>query len=84
MACRMRPSENDYNLRVLVVSAMMAMLAAATAGSSGAAARDADVALGRRSSCLLAYAATLLARIPATYFSPILDDHSLMSGVRLH
>jgi diguanylate cyclase (GGDEF)-like protein len=30
---------------------------------------------------LLAYAAALLARIPATYFSPMLDNHSVMGGV---
>jgi diguanylate cyclase (GGDEF)-like protein len=30
---------------------------------------------------LLAYAAALLARIPATYFSPVLDDRSLLGGV---
>jgi diguanylate cyclase (GGDEF)-like protein len=81
MACRIPVFENDLNLRVLVVSAMMAMLAAATAEELW---RGRDEPLMSRWPTvivLLAYAATLLARIPATYFSPLLDDHSIMSSV---
>jgi diguanylate cyclase (GGDEF)-like protein len=81
MACRIPVFENDFNLRVLVVSAMMAMLAAATAEEFW---RGRDEPLMSRWPTvivLLAYAATLLARIPATYFSPLLDDHSIMSNV---
>jgi len=60
---------------------MMAMLAAATAEEFW---RGRDEPLMSRWPTvivLLAYAAALLARIPATYFSPILQDQSLMSGV---
>ena len=60
---------------------MLAMLAAATAEEFW---RGRDEPLMSRWPTvivLLAYAAALLARIPATYFSPMLDDHSLMSGV---
>ena len=81
MACRIPVFENDFNLRVLVVSAMMAMLAAATAEEFW---RGRDEPLMSRWPTvivLLAYAASLLARIPATYFSPLLDDHSIMSSV---
>ena len=72
---------DDVNLRVVVLSAMLAMLAAATAEEFW---RGRDEPLMSRWPTvivLLAYAAALLARIPATYFSPLLDDHSLMSGV---
>jgi diguanylate cyclase (GGDEF)-like protein len=72
---------DDVNMRVVVVSSMMAMLAAATAGEFW---RGRDEPLMSRWPTvivLLAYAATLLARIPATYFSPALDDSSLLGGV---
>src|SRR5262245_7368094 len=81
LACRIPAFESDTNLRVVVVSAMMAMLAAATAEEFW---RGRDEPLMSRWPTvivLLAYAAALLARIPATYFSPILQDQSLMSGV---
>ena len=60
---------------------MLAMLAAATAEEFW---RGRDEPLMSRWPTvivLLAYAGALLARIPATYFSPMLDDQSLMSGV---
>ena len=81
LACRIPAFESDANLRVVVVSAMMAMLAAATAEELW---RGRDEPLMSRWPTvivLLAYAAALLARIPATYFSPVLHDQSLMSGV---
>jgi diguanylate cyclase (GGDEF)-like protein len=81
LACRIPAFESDSNLRVVVVSAMMAMLAAATAEEFW---RGRDEPLMSRWPtviALLAYAAALLARIPATYFSPVLHDQSLMSGV---
>ena len=62
----------DANLRVVVVSTMMAMLAAATAEEFW---RGRDEPLMSRWPTvivLLAYSVALLARIPATYFSPIL------------
>ena len=81
LACRIPAFENDVNLRIVVLSAMLAMLAAATAEEFW---RGRDEPLMSRWPTvivLLAYAAALLARIPATYFSPLLDDQSLMGGV---
>jgi diguanylate cyclase (GGDEF)-like protein len=81
LACRTPVFAGDVNMRVVVVSSMMAMLAAATAEEFW---RGRDEPLMSRWPTvivLLAYAATLLARIPATYFSPVLDDRSLLGGV---
>jgi diguanylate cyclase (GGDEF)-like protein len=78
-ACHIPVFEQDINLRV-VVSAMMAMLVAATAEEFW---RGRDEPLMSRWPTvivLLAYAAVLLARIPATYFSPHFDDGSPLSG----
>jgi diguanylate cyclase (GGDEF)-like protein len=79
-ACHIPVFEQDINLRVVVVSAMMAMLVAATAEELW---RGRDEPLMSRWPTvivLLAYAAVLLARIPATYFSPHLDDNSPLTG----
>jgi diguanylate cyclase (GGDEF)-like protein len=79
-ACEIPVFEQDINLRVVIVSAMMAMLVAATAEEFW---RGRDEPLMSRWPTvivLLAYAAVLLARIPATYFSPHLDDNSPLSG----
>jgi diguanylate cyclase (GGDEF)-like protein len=81
LVCRIPVFADDFNLRVLVVSALTAMLAAATAEEFW---RGRDEPLMSRWPTvivLLAFAATLLARIPATYVSPLLSDNSLMSGV---
>jgi diguanylate cyclase (GGDEF)-like protein len=81
LACRIPAFADDTNLRVVVVSAMMAMLAAATAEEFW---RGRDEQLMSRWPTvivLLAYAAALLARIPANYFSPHLGNQSLMSSV---
>jgi diguanylate cyclase (GGDEF)-like protein len=81
LACRIPAFESDTNLRVVVISAMMAALAAATAEEFW---RGRDEPLMSRWPTvivLLAYAAALLARIPATYFSPVLHDQSLMGGL---
>src|SRR5215470_14087186 len=80
MICRTPGFADDVNLRIVVVSAMMAMLAAATAEEFW---RGRDEPLMSRWPTvivLLAYAAALLARIPATYFSPLLGQ-SMMGGV---
>jgi diguanylate cyclase (GGDEF)-like protein len=79
-ACHIPVFEHDINLRVVIVSGMMAMLVAATAEEFW---RGRDEPLMSRWPTvivLLAYAAVLLARIPATYFSPHLDDGSPLSG----
>lgn len=81
LVCRIPAFADDINLRVVVLSAMLAMLAAATAEEFW---RGRDEPLMSRWPTvivLLAYAAALLARIPATYFSPLLDSNSLMSSV---
>jgi diguanylate cyclase (GGDEF)-like protein len=81
LVCRIPVFVDDVNLRVVVVSAMMAMLAAATAEEFW---RGRDEPLMSRWPTvivLLAYAGALLARIPATYFSPLLDNNSLLGGV---
>jgi diguanylate cyclase (GGDEF)-like protein len=79
-ACHIPVFEHDINLRVVIVSGMMAMLVAATAEEFW---RGRDEPLMSRWPTvivLLAYAAVLLARIPATYFSPHFDDGSPLSG----
>src|SRR5437588_7506592 len=81
VACRIPAFEEDFNLRVVVVSAMMAMLAAATAEELWRGREEPLMSRWPTVIVLLAYAAALLARIPATYFSPVLHDQSLMSGV---
>lgn len=81
IACRIPTFAADVNLRVVVVSAMLAMLSAATAEEFW---RGRDEPLMSRWPTvivLLAYSGALLARIPATYFSPMLADHSLMGSV---
>jgi len=81
LACRIPAFEEDFNLRVVVVSAMMAMLAAATAEELWSGSDEPLMSRWPTVIVLLAYAAVLLARIPATYFSPLLDGHSLMGGL---
>jgi diguanylate cyclase (GGDEF)-like protein len=81
LACQSPAFAADSNLRIAITSAMLALLAAATAEEFW---RGRDEPLMSRWPVvvvLLAYAAALLARIPATYFAPVLDNHSLMSGV---
>ena len=81
MACRIPAFADDVNLRVAVVSAMMAMLAAATAEEFWRGCNEPLMSRWPTVIVLLAYAAALIARIPATYFSPLLDNQPVMSGV---
>jgi diguanylate cyclase (GGDEF)-like protein len=81
IACYVPGFTDDVNLRVSVVSAMLAILSAATAEEFW---RGRDEPLMSRWPTvivLLAYAAALLAKIPATYFAPTFAGHSVMSGV---
>ena len=81
LLCRIPAFAADANLRVVVVSTMMAMLALLTAEEFW---RGRDEPLMSRWPSvivLLAYAAVLLARIPATLLSPALEGDSLLSGV---
>jgi len=85
LACRIPSIAEDPNLRHLLVSAMLAMLAAATAEEFWRGRNEPLMSRWPTVIVLLAYAAALLARIPTTYYSHVLDDHSLnhslMSGI---
>ena len=81
LACRVPAFADDVNLRVVVVSGMMAMLAAATAEEFWRGCHEPLMSRWPTVIVLLAYSAALLARIPATYFSPLLDNQPVMSGV---
>jgi diguanylate cyclase (GGDEF)-like protein len=82
-ACRMPPFEGDANLRIVVLSAMMAMLAAATAEEFWRGRNEPLMSRWPTVVVLLAYAAALLARIPATYFAPVFRDQPALSGISL-
>jgi diguanylate cyclase (GGDEF)-like protein len=71
----------DPNLRVAVVSAMTAMLAAATAEEFWRGRAEPLLSRWPTVIVLLAYAAVLLAQIPATSLMPFLDSESLVRGL---
>ncbi len=81
LACRIPIFAEDVNLRVVVLSAMMAMLAAATAEEFWSGRNEPLMSRWPTVIVLLAYAAALLGRIPANYFSPFVDDNSLVGGI---
>jgi diguanylate cyclase (GGDEF)-like protein len=85
LACRIPSFAGDPNLRHVLVSAMLAMLAAATAEEFWRGRNEPLMSRWPTVIVLLAYAAALLARVPATYYAHVLDDHSinhsLMSGI---
>jgi diguanylate cyclase (GGDEF)-like protein len=85
LACRIPSFAEDPNLRHVLVSAMLAMLAAATAEEFWRGRNEPLMSRWPTVIVLLAYAAALLARVPATYYAHVLDDHSinhsLMSGI---
>jgi diguanylate cyclase (GGDEF)-like protein len=79
--CRFPLLADNFNIRVVVASTMMATLAAMTAEEFW---RGRDEPLMSRWPTvivLLAHAAVLLARVPATLLTPILQDDSVTSGV---
>ncbi len=81
LLCRMPGFAADANLRVVVVSTMLALLALLTAEEFW---RGRDEPLMSRWPSvlvLLAYAAVLLARVPATLLTPLIEDDSLLSGL---
>jgi len=80
-ACRIPAFENNPDLRAMLVSAMTAMLVAATAEELWRGRAEPLLSRWPTVIVLLAYAAVLLARIPAMFFSPMLDDDSLLSGL---
>jgi diguanylate cyclase (GGDEF)-like protein len=81
LACRIPVFESEANLRAMLVSAMTAMLAAATAEELWRGRAEPLLSRWPTVIVLLAYAAALLARIPAIFFSPLFADGSLLSGV---
>jgi len=81
IACTIPAFADDINLRVVLVSALMAMLSAVTAEEFWRGRAEPLMSRWPTVCALLAYAAALLARIPATLLSPILQGQSLMSGV---
>jgi hypothetical protein len=82
LAASMLPSfAVDLNLQVLLVSTLMAMLTAATAEEFWRGRAEPLMSRWPTVCALLAYAAALLARIPATLLSPILQGQSIMSGI---
>ena len=79
--CRLPSFAADVDVRVIVVSTMLASLALLTAEEFW---RGREEPLMSRWPCvivLLAYSAVLLARVPATILSPTLKGDSLMSGL---
>ncbi len=81
LACRFPFFVDDINLRILVSSTGAAILVAVTADEFW---RGRDEPLMSRWPTvvvLLAHAAAMLARVPATMLSPFMDSHSFMSGV---
>jgi diguanylate cyclase (GGDEF)-like protein len=81
VACAVPAFAADINLRVVLASTLMAMLAAVTAEEFWKGRAEPLMSRWPTVCVLLAYAAALLARIPATLLSPILQGQSLMSGV---
>jgi diguanylate cyclase (GGDEF)-like protein len=79
-ACHIPAFESDANLRGVVVSTMTAMLAAATAEEFWRGRDEPLLSRWPTVIVLLAYAAVLLARIPATFFSHTIDDGSFLRG----
>src|SRR3569832_1131922 len=73
----------DLSFQVLLVSTLMAMLTAATAEEFWRGRAEPLMSRWPTVCALLAYAAALLARIPATLLSPILQGQSIMSGISL-
>jgi diguanylate cyclase (GGDEF)-like protein len=81
IACSVPAFAADVNLRVVLFSAMMAMLAAVTAEEFWRGRAEPLMSRWPTVCALLGYAAALLARIPAILLSPVLAEQSLMSSV---
>jgi diguanylate cyclase (GGDEF)-like protein len=81
LACLAPGFTASINLRVVLVSALMALLAAVTAEEFWRGRAETLMSRWPTVCVLLAYAAALLGRIPAILLSPTLQPESLMSGV---
>jgi diguanylate cyclase (GGDEF)-like protein len=80
-ACALPIFANNAQLRLVLVSALMAMLSAATAEEFWRGRSEPLMSRWPTVCALLANAAVLLARIPAVLLSPLLPSESLMSGI---
>jgi diguanylate cyclase (GGDEF)-like protein len=81
LACRLPVFADDINLRIALGSTMLAMLAMATAEELWHGRDEPLMSRWPTVIVLLAYAAALLARIPVVYFSPFVDNNSLLTGM---
>jgi diguanylate cyclase (GGDEF)-like protein len=81
LACLVPSVGSDPQLRIVLMSTLMAMLTAATAEEVWRGRAEPLMSRWPTVCALLAYAAALLARIPATLLSPLLQGQSLMSGI---
>jgi len=81
LACLVPSFGSDPQLRIVLMSTLMAMLTAATAEEVWRGRAEPLMSRWPTVCALLAYAAALLARIPAALLSPLLQGQSLMSGI---
>jgi diguanylate cyclase (GGDEF)-like protein len=81
IACYIPGFTDNVNLRVSVVSAMLAILSAATAEEFWRGREEPLMSRWPTVIVLLAYAAALLAKIPATYFAPTFAGPSVMGSL---
>jgi diguanylate cyclase (GGDEF)-like protein len=80
LACRIPLFANEINLRIVIGSSMLAMLALATAEELWRGRAEPLMSRWPAVIVLIAYAGALLARIPLVYFSPFTDNHALLTG----
>jgi diguanylate cyclase (GGDEF)-like protein len=81
LACRVPGFADHINLRVVVGSSMMAILAMATAREFWRGRAEPLMSRWPVVIVLLAHAGALLGRAPVVYFSPFHDNNALLSGV---
>ena len=81
IACEVPAFAADINLRVVLASTLLAILAAATADEFWRGRGEPLMSRWPTVCVLYASAAAQLARIPATLLSPILQGETLMSGI---
>jgi diguanylate cyclase (GGDEF)-like protein len=81
LACQVPMIAGNVNLRIGIVSAMLAMLTVATAAEFWRGRDEPLMSRGPIVTVLLAHAAMLLARIPVISFTPLVDNATLMRSV---
>ena len=81
LACQVPMIAGNVNLRIGIVSAMLAMLTVATAAEFWRGRDEPLMSRGPIVTVLLAHAAMLLARIPVISFMPLVDNATLMRSV---